>query len=56
MSQLIIELSLDGDQCCALVGQNIQDGFVGFGNTPNDAIRDLINEAHSDKIDLYNFT
>ena len=24
----------DGDQWCALYGENIQDGVCGFGNTP----------------------
>lgn len=55
MSHLIINLSLDGDQYCALVGQNIQDGHAGFGTTPNDAVRDLVNEDAPSAIDLYHY-
>ena len=28
----------DGDRWCALIGENIQDGVVGFGNTPAKAM------------------
>jgi len=31
----------DGDQWCVLFGCNIQDGTVGFGGTPNDAVADF---------------
>ncbi len=27
----------DGDKWCCLYGDNIQEGVVGFGDTPNDA-------------------
>lgn len=27
-------LSIDGDQWCALYGENIQDGVAGFGESP----------------------
>lgn len=27
-------LSIDGDQWCALYGDNLQDGVAGFGDTP----------------------
>ncbi len=37
-----ITLSLDGDQYCALYGENIQEGQAGFGDTPKQAIQDLI--------------
>lgn len=30
-------LSLDGDQWCALYGDNLQDGVAGFGDSPADA-------------------
>ena len=28
----------DGNQWCVLYGENIQEGIVGFGDTPNNAI------------------
>jgi hypothetical protein len=31
-------LSLDGNQWCALYGQNLQDGLAGFGDTPEKAM------------------
>ena len=32
------KLSKDGDQWCALLGDNIQEGVCGFGDTPADAM------------------
>ena len=34
-------LSIDGDQWCALYGDNLQDGVAGFGNSPADAMADF---------------
>jgi hypothetical protein len=34
-------LSIDGDQWCALYGENLQDGVAGFGDSPADAMRDF---------------
>lgn len=31
----------DGDQWCALVGDNLQEGTAGYGDTPQEAIDDL---------------
>jgi hypothetical protein len=31
----------DGDQWCALYGQNIQDGVAAFGKTPDEAMRNF---------------
>lgn len=31
----------DGNQWCALYGENLQDGVAGFGNTPADACIDF---------------
>lgn len=31
-------LSLDGNQYCALFGDNLQDGVAGFGDSPADAM------------------
>lgn len=37
----MIIVSLDGDQWCALLGENLQVGLAGFGDTPGDALRAL---------------
>ncbi|WEM01112.1 MULTISPECIES: hypothetical protein [Delftia] len=34
-------LSVDGNQWCALYGDNLQDGVAGFGNTPAEAMTDF---------------
>lgn len=34
-------LSIDGDQWCALYGDNLQDGVAGFGPSPEKAMRDF---------------
>ena len=34
----------DGDQWCALYGENIQQGVAGFGDTPEAACKDF--DAH----------
>ena len=31
-------LSIDGDQWCALYGENLQEGVAGFGDTPAKAM------------------
>lgn len=31
----------DGDQWCALAGDNLQSGVAGFGHTPSDAVADF---------------
>jgi len=36
-------LFLDGNQWCALYGENLQEGIAGFGNTPSDALADFNN-------------
>jgi hypothetical protein len=35
------KISIDGNQWCALYGENLQDGVAGFGDTPSDAMRDF---------------
>ena len=37
------KLFLDGNQWCALYGNNIQEGIAGFGDTPEDAVVDFNN-------------
>jgi hypothetical protein len=32
-------LFIDGNQWCALYGENLQDGVAGFGDSPADAAR-----------------
>jgi hypothetical protein len=34
-------LSIDGNQWCALYGDNLQDGVAGFGDTPAAAMREF---------------
>jgi len=34
-------LSIDGNQWCALYGDNLQDGVAGFGDTPEKALLDF---------------
>jgi hypothetical protein len=34
-------LAKDGDAWCALIGNNLQDGVSGFGETVQEALRDL---------------
>jgi len=40
----LIELFRDGDQWCALLGGNIQDGKAGFGPTKATALEALAEE------------
>ena len=35
------KLSIDGDQWCALYGDNLQDGIAGFGDTADKAMLDF---------------
>jgi len=41
---MIITLSQDGNQVCALYGVNLQEGIAGFGDNIPDALRALANE------------
>ena len=34
-------LSADGTKWCALYGENLQEGVAGFGDTPDEAMRDF---------------
>ena len=53
---LVIEISLDGDQWCALVGANIQEGVAGFGLTPLEALEALCREFREAPYNLHNCT
>lgn len=35
------KLTIDGDQWCALYGDNLQDGVAGFGDSPMEAMWDF---------------
>ena len=37
--------SRDGNQVCVLFGDNLQEGFAGFGDTEQDAIDDFLEES-----------
>ena len=43
-------ISIDGNQWCALYGENLQDGVAGFGDTPADAANDFDNNWFRQKI------
>jgi len=53
---LIIEISLDGDLWCALVGPNIQAGIAGFGDSPLEALENLCREFKDTPYNLNNCT
>jgi len=35
------KISSDGDKWCVLYGENLQDGVCGFGDSPDEAMRDF---------------
>jgi hypothetical protein len=39
-------LSIDGDQWCALYGDDLQNGVAGFGRSPVEAMTDFDNAWH----------
>jgi len=41
------KISIDGNQWCALYGDNVQDGICGFGKSPADAMHDFDREFHT---------
>jgi len=43
VSNIIYQVSIakDGNAWCALIGQNLQDGVSGFGETVQEALRNL---------------
>ncbi|MBD1590333.1 hypothetical protein [Pseudomonas typographi] len=40
------KLSIDGNQWCALYGDNMHDGVAGFGDTPELAMHDFNKNWH----------
>lgn len=53
-------LSIDGNQWCALYGENLQDGVAGFGDSPDETMKDFDKEwnkslsTRKGKSDAYN--
>ena len=41
---LNVRISLDGDKWCASVGEDLQVGLAGFGDSPIDALSELVLE------------
>jgi len=37
----IVTIARDGNQWCALLGENLQEGYAGFASTPGEALRAL---------------
>ncbi len=44
------KIYIDGDEWCALHGDNLQDGVAGFGETPNLAACDFDHNWNTQKI------
>jgi hypothetical protein len=42
------KIFIDGNQWCALYGENIQDGVAGFGTSPEKAISDFNRAWYAD--------
>lgn len=38
---LWIDVFMDGDKWCCLLGENLQEGRAGFGDSPIEALEDL---------------
>ena len=53
---LVISISLDGDKWCALIGGNPQEGLAGFGDSPVEALRELMSEIEMSHWNLDNVT
>ena len=41
---IAIQLSKDGDQWCALYGEDLQTGIAGFGKTQREAVENFLKE------------
>lgn len=44
IGELIIKFSIDGNKYCALVGDDLQIGLAGFGDSPLSALSELVDE------------
>lgn len=36
-----VNVAMDGDSWCAMIGQSLQDGITGYGTTVAEALHDL---------------
>lgn len=50
---LEITISQDGDQWCALVGPNLQEGVAGFSDTIKNALTELALTLTQSEIDRF---
>ena len=48
----MITMTRDGDQWCALVGDDLQTGVAGFGDTQGDALRALAQAIDEEGIEI----
>ena len=48
----MIVLTTDGSQWCALVGENLQEGVAGFGETQGEALRNLAAVLDEERIEI----
>ena len=53
---LEVSFSLDGDKYCARIGENLQEGLAGFGDSPVKAMRELANEIERQNWNLPHIT
>lgn len=53
---LEVQISLDGNSYCALVGENLQEGIAGFGDTPLQALSNLCLALKSEPLNLTHYT
>ena len=49
LEKMVAVITKDGDQWCALIGDDIQSGIAGFGDTPSKALADLGENMRSTK-------
>lgn len=52
---LEVRICLDGDKWCAMIGKDLQEGLAGFGDTPLDALYELLNELESNPWNMKDF-
>ena len=50
-----LKVFLDGDDWCALIGDNLQDGLGGFGESINEAMEALMEQLPADEDELVGF-
>ena len=53
---LLITVSLDGDQWCALLGDDLQEGIAGFGDSPIESLESLVGQLRIEGWSTPSFT